>query len=109
MGPNHNARAYMVLRAKRFPGRDNVRYIEIDNGQHFDALLSFPEFRQDLVPMHVYFERALDAMWQHLEHGKALPAHQRVHSKGQLKLDAKGVPNFSQTSNIEITAERIKL
>ncbi|WP_299775756.1 3-hydroxybutyrate oligomer hydrolase family protein [uncultured Pseudoteredinibacter sp.] len=109
VGPNHNARAYMVLRAKRFPDRDNVRYIEIDNGQHFDALLSFPEFRQDLVPMHVYFERALDAMWQHLQHGNALPAHQRVHSKGQLKLEAKGVPNFSQTSNIDISADRIKL
>ncbi|WP_299973198.1 3-hydroxybutyrate oligomer hydrolase family protein [uncultured Pseudoteredinibacter sp.] len=109
VGPNHNARAYMVLRAKRFPKRDNARYIEIDNGQHFDALLSWPEFRQDLVPMHIYFERALDAMWQHLQHNKPLPANQRVHSKGQLKLEAEAVPKLRNTSNIEIKSDRIIL
>ncbi|GAA6153516.1 3-hydroxybutyrate oligomer hydrolase family protein [Pseudoteredinibacter isoporae] len=108
VGPNHNSRGYMALRADRFPKRDNVRYIEINHGQHFDALLSWPEFRQQLVPMHYYYERAMDAMWQHLHHAKPLPASQFINSQAAQPLTAQQLPAWSAQANIEIQAKRLR-
>lgn len=108
VGPNHNSRGYMALRASRFPERDNVRYIEINGGQHFDSLLSWPEFRQQLVPMHHYYEQAMAAMWQHLKHAKPLPANQLINSQAKSPLSAEQLPGFSQTENIVIKAGSVK-
>lgn len=75
---NHNARAYMVYRNTKYPTRDNVRYYEVDKAQHFDALLGLPEFSNQLIPLHYYYEQALELMWRHLEHGSVLPPSQRI-------------------------------
>jgi len=75
---NHNARAYMVYHNSRYPTRDNVRYYEVDKAQHFDALLGLPEFSAQLIPLHYYYEQALELMWQHLENGSLLPPSQRI-------------------------------
>jgi hydroxybutyrate-dimer hydrolase len=55
-----------------------LRYIEVTNAQHFDAFLPFPGFNERFVPLHVYFNRALDAMYEHLATGAALPPSQVV-------------------------------
>lgn len=78
---NHNSRALMAYRAEKFPARDNVHYYEVDNAQHFDSLLGLPEFGQKLVPLHYYYEQAMELMWQHLRNQRPLPPHQRVNSQ----------------------------
>jgi hydroxybutyrate-dimer hydrolase len=55
-----------------------LRYIEVLNGQHFDAFLPFAGFDTRFVPLHPYFNQAMDAMWAHLKSGAALPANQVV-------------------------------
>jgi hydroxybutyrate-dimer hydrolase len=78
---NHHSRAWF---AKNQSGGDkaaNVRYIEVTNAQHFDsfiALGAFLGYDTRYIPLHVYFNRALDAMWVHLKEGAALPPSQVV-------------------------------
>ena len=55
-----------------------LSYIEITNGQHFDAFLGFPGFNARYVPVHRYFIQALDLMYANLKTGTALPASQVV-------------------------------
>jgi hydroxybutyrate-dimer hydrolase len=52
-----------------------VSYIEVENAQHFDTRF---------VPLHVYFVRAMDAMYATLKSGAALPPSQVVRTTGQL-------------------------
>jgi hydroxybutyrate-dimer hydrolase len=57
----------------------NARYIEVTNGNHFDAFLgSLPGYDTALIPLHYYFNQAMDAMWAHLNNGTALPGSQVV-------------------------------
>jgi hydroxybutyrate-dimer hydrolase len=79
--PNHASRAYFG--ATQLGGRrgEGVRYIEVTNGQHFDAFLPaapFAGYDSRFVPLHVYLIRALDAMYDHLTSGKRLPPSQVV-------------------------------
>jgi hydroxybutyrate-dimer hydrolase len=55
-----------------------LQYIEVTNAQHFDAFLPFPGFNERFIPLHVYFNRALDAMYAHLTQGTPLPPSQVV-------------------------------
>jgi hydroxybutyrate-dimer hydrolase len=55
-----------------------VSYVEVTNAQHFDAFLPFPDYATRYIPLHVYFNRALDAMYDHLTKGAALPPSQVV-------------------------------
>ncbi|MBC7513563.1 MAG: D-(-)-3-hydroxybutyrate oligomer hydrolase [Herminiimonas sp.] len=55
-----------------------LSYIEITNGQHFDAFLGFPGFDSRYVPVHRYFIQALDLMYANLKSGAALPPSQVV-------------------------------
>lgn len=48
------------------------------NGQHFDAFLPLAGFDTRFVPLHPYFNQAMDAMWAHLKSGAPLPASQVV-------------------------------
>jgi hydroxybutyrate-dimer hydrolase len=78
---NHASRAYYAKALAN--GSRNVRYIEVTNAQHFDAFLPaapFPGYDSHYVPLHVYFIRALDAMYAHLKGGKPLPPSQVVHA-----------------------------
>lgn len=75
---NFNSRPY-VLRNQQVEGTaSRLRYIEVTNAQHFDAFLGFPGYDTRYIPLHVYFNRALDAMWAHLKAGTALPPSQVV-------------------------------
>jgi hydroxybutyrate-dimer hydrolase len=59
-------------------GNSRLSYIEITNGQHFDAFLGFPGFNARYVPVHRYFIQALDLMYARLKSGTALPPSQVV-------------------------------
>ena len=75
---NHNARAYTALNRQVEGSASQLRYIEVEHGQHFDAFLPFSGFDTRFVPLHTYFNQAMDAMWAHLQQGTPLPAHQVV-------------------------------
>lgn len=75
---NHNARAYTAYNRVVEGAGTKLRYIEVVNGQHFDAFLPFAGFDTRFVPLHPYFNQAMDAMYAHLKSGAALPASQVV-------------------------------
>lgn len=77
---NHSSRPYTALN-KRVEGRHSrLSYIEVTNAQHFDAFIGLPTllggYDTRYIPLHVYLNRALDAMWDHLRHGQPLPESQ---------------------------------
>lgn len=81
---NHHARAWFAKNQGDAAGSgkaDDVRYIEVTNAQHFDSFISlglFLGYDTRFIPLHVYFNRALDAMWAHLKQGAPLPPSQVV-------------------------------
>ncbi len=72
---NHTSRPYMALNA-RVDGASTVRYYEVTDANHFDALVGL--YPRTLVPLHVYTLRALDLMYAKLASGAELPASQVV-------------------------------
>lgn len=77
---NHSSRPYTALN-KRVEGRHSkLSYIEVTNAQHFDTFIGLPTllggYDTRYIPLHVYLNRALDAMWDHLRHGEPLPQSQ---------------------------------
>lgn len=81
LAPNHTSRAYYGLNLLNEGHGAPTRYYEITNAQHFDAFLPFPGYSTRYVPLHHYFNEALDLMWAHLTEGKPLPPSQVVHTK----------------------------
>ena len=78
--PNFASRAYFGLNQVREGRRSQLRYIEVTNAQHLDALLGLAGFSNTYVPLHRYFVAAMDRMYAHLRTGAALPASQVVHT-----------------------------
>ncbi|GAB3248466.1 3-hydroxybutyrate oligomer hydrolase family protein [Chitinimonas naiadis] len=87
---NHAARAYFAANQKVEGANSKLRYVEVTNGQHFDSFLGLSGFPTRFIPLHVYFNRAMDAMWSHLTAGASLPASQVVHT----------TPRVDATANI---------
>ncbi len=79
---NHTSRPYFGLNKKVEGGNSKLSYIEVTNAQHFDGFIGLPSvlpgYDSRFVPLHVYLNRALDAMYGHLKNGSALPASQVV-------------------------------
>lgn len=102
---NNNARAYTALNQTIEGAKSNLRYIEVTNAQHFDAFLLFAGFDTRFVPLHPYFNQAMDVMWDHLKSGKALPGSQVVHTTPRggtpgaaTAITAANVPAFAMTA-----------
>ena len=58
-----------------------LSYIELTNAQHFDAFLGnalLAGYDTRFVPLHVYFNQAMDRMWAHLTQNVPLPPSQVV-------------------------------
>ena len=73
---NHASRAYLGLNAAVEGSSSRLRYIEVTHANHFDSFSSaLPTL---IVPLHVYLNRALDAMYAHLSAKQALPPSQVV-------------------------------
>lgn len=75
---NHNARAYAAYNRATEGASSKLRYVEVTNAQHFDTFLGLSGYDTRYVPLHYYFNRAMDAMYAHLKNGAALPASQVV-------------------------------
>ncbi|WP_298403471.1 3-hydroxybutyrate oligomer hydrolase family protein [Janthinobacterium sp.] len=73
---NHASRAYLGLNAAVEGSNSKLRYIEVTHANHFDSFSSaLPTL---IVPLHVYLNRALDAMYAHLSAKQSLPPSQVV-------------------------------
>ena len=75
---NFSSRPYYAENKRRERGASRLSYVEVTNAQHFDAFLPFAGYDARFVPLHLYFVRALDAMWAHLTAGAPLPPSQVV-------------------------------
>lgn len=75
---NHNARAYAAFNRTVEGSASKLGYIEVTNAQHFDAFIPFSGFDTRYVPLHLYYVRAMDAMYANLKNGTALPPSQVV-------------------------------
>jgi hydroxybutyrate-dimer hydrolase len=79
---NHTSRPYAALNRKVEGSASRLSYIEVTNAQHFDSFIGLPTvlpgYDSRFVPLHVYLNRALDAVYDNLRNGKALPPSQVV-------------------------------
>ena len=57
-----------------------LRYYEVTNAQHLDDINALPGFDTIYIPLLRYFIQAMDLMYDHLRHGRALPPSQVVHT-----------------------------
>jgi hypothetical protein len=73
---NFASRAYVGLNATAEGSASKLRYIEVTNANHFDSFSSV--LPANIVPLHVYLFRALDAMLANLRSSTALPPSQVV-------------------------------
>jgi hydroxybutyrate-dimer hydrolase len=79
--PNMNARPYFGQNKIVEGAASRLSYVEVTNAQHFDAFIdsaALPGYDTAFVPLHVYFIRAMDAMWAHLTKSVPLPPSQVV-------------------------------
>ena len=77
---NHASRPY-VAQNKVNDANSKLTYVEVTNAQHFDSFIgnaALPGYDTRFIPLHVYFNRAMDAMYDNLKTGKALPPSQVV-------------------------------
>jgi hydroxybutyrate-dimer hydrolase len=96
---NFSSRPYYAENQRVEGASSGLRYIEVTNAQHFDAFLGFAGYSNRYVPLHVYFNRALDAMYAHLKSGTPLPPSQVVRTTprgdGAPPIAAANVPSIS--------------
>ncbi|TDR23369.1 3-hydroxybutyrate oligomer hydrolase family protein [Marinicella litoralis] len=94
---NHASRAYYHRNQSSHDANQSMRYYEIENAQHFDAFLAYPGFNQQFVPMHPYFEQALELMHAHLFSAYALPESQLIKTEPRGVIEGQ-VPALSQSN-----------
>ncbi|WP_066733471.1 D-(-)-3-hydroxybutyrate oligomer hydrolase [Cupriavidus sp. D384] len=76
---NHTSRPYLGLNKSVEGNASKLSYIEVTNGQHFDGFIDLVAgYGARFIPMHVYMNRALDAVYANLKSGTALPPSQVV-------------------------------
>ena len=79
---SQTSRPYVALNRDVEGGRTRLRYIEVTHAQHFDGFIGLPQtlpgYDTRYIPLHVYLNRALDAMAAHLQDREPLPPSQVV-------------------------------
>jgi hydroxybutyrate-dimer hydrolase len=75
---NNNARAYTAFNRVTEGASSALSYIEVTNAQHFDSFNGFSGFDSRFISLHVYFNRAMDAMYARLKSSTPLPPSQVV-------------------------------
>jgi hydroxybutyrate-dimer hydrolase len=76
--PNHTSRAYFGLNKLVEGKRSGLRYYEVLNAHHLDALNGLAGFSDRWVPLHHYFVQIHDLLLAHLRNGAPLPPSQLV-------------------------------
>ena len=77
---NHTSRPYYALN-KIADSASKLSYYEVTNAQHFDAFIdnpALPGYDSRLVPLHRYFNQAMDIVYANLKNGTAIPPSQVV-------------------------------
>ncbi len=74
---NHTSRPYFALN-KLTDANSRLSYYEVTNAQHFDAFLPFAGYDTRLVPLHRYFNQAMDIVYNNLRNSTPIPASQVV-------------------------------
>jgi hydroxybutyrate-dimer hydrolase len=79
---NHTSRPYYALNQTVEGSASQLSYLEVTNAQHFDGFIGLPGvlpgYDTRFVPLHVYLNHALDAVYAKLRHGTPLPPSQVV-------------------------------
>lgn len=78
---NHASRPYYGANQLVEGRRSNLHYYEVTNAQHFDSFIDnalLPGYDSRLVPLHYYFNQAMDLMFEHLRGNGSLPHSQVV-------------------------------
>ena len=78
--PNFTSRAYFGLNNVVDGSTSSLRYYEVTNAQHLDSFNQFPGYNDKYIPLHRYFNQAMDLMYAHLRQGAPLPPSQVVHT-----------------------------
>jgi hydroxybutyrate-dimer hydrolase len=78
--PNFTSRAYFGLNNLVDGSTSSLRYYEVTNAHHLDTFNAFPGYNDKYIPLHRYFNQAMDLMYAHLRQGAALPPSQVVHT-----------------------------
>ena len=77
---NHTSRPYYALN-KQVDTASKLAYYEITNAQHFDTFIDnpgLPGYDSRVVPMHYYFIKAMDLVYNNLRNGTPIPPSQVV-------------------------------
>ncbi|MES2297320.1 MAG: 3-hydroxybutyrate oligomer hydrolase family protein [Pseudomonadota bacterium] len=98
---NHASRAYLGLNAAVEGANSKLRYIEVTHANHFDSFSS--ALPNQIVPLHVYLFRALDALYANLKSAQALPPSQVVRTV--VRLDATTPITSANLPPIAVTAD----
>ena len=110
---NHTARAYYGRHLLKDGQPSQASYVEVTNAQHFDSFISFgPLLGYDTryVPLHVYFNRALDAVWARLTEGTPLPPSQVVRTTPRVSsVTPLGAANVPAIASSPAVADQIVL
>jgi hydroxybutyrate-dimer hydrolase len=103
---NNNARAYVALNRVAEGAGTDLHYIEVTNAQHFDTFIPLSGFDNRFVPLHVYFNQAMDMMYAHLRTQSPLPASQVVRTtpRGGVPGAAGGAPALTAANIPPISA-----
>ncbi|HXQ32081.1 MAG TPA: 3-hydroxybutyrate oligomer hydrolase family protein [Steroidobacteraceae bacterium] len=96
MPVNHTSRAYYAVNQRDRGSRDELRYYELEHGHHFDAYLALPGFADGYVPTQPWMLRGLDALYERLRTGAALPPSQVIRSRPRGHADG-AVPPLAET------------
>jgi hydroxybutyrate-dimer hydrolase len=79
--PAFTSRPYYAQNKITENAASKLVYVEVTNAQHFDAFIdnaALPGYDSNLVPLHYYYNQALDRMWAHLTANQPLPPSQLV-------------------------------
>lgn len=106
--PNHTSRAYVGLNRLVEGPETGLRYYEVLNAHHLDALtildvtFNAPLFSDKLIPLHHYLFQALDVMFDHLKNGTPLPPSQVVRTvpRGATGPTLADVPPLDEAVNL---------
>ena len=89
--------AYFGLNQLEEGAGSGLRYYEVLNAQHLDVFNAvIIEFAENFIPLHHYFNRAMDLMFDHLKNGTPLPPSQVVRTTPR----GPGAPQITLEDNL---------
>lgn len=102
---NHTSRPYLGFNRAQEGSASKLSYIEVENGQHFDAFIgAIAGYSNRYIPLHLYLNRALDAVYANLRSNQPLPPSQVVRTTPRGGLNGTPAPAITATNVPPISA-----